>query len=201
MSAPPPTTTVVSARELLPVADLVQEWGDAVERDAETARPLGPLSRAGRRIVARRAAEMVGELLDVDLVPVLTRGWCLHERLVAAGYRTAADPAAQEVVEIGEHRVTSTHHPTVEVTVDGAVALTVPVDLTLTLDVHALVAVVRDGALVAAHPSTATLTAALTVEGVSLPPRTARVALPGMVDLGRGLRLVPVEVLAPRGGD
>jgi hypothetical protein len=162
----------------------------AVEGRAEGVPALGRLSSVGRRVVAKQAATELGEVLDVDVLGVVEKAWCTHDRLVAAGYRTVTS-GGQEVVELGRHTVTSTHRPTVDVVVDDVVAVTVAFALKLQLDIASLVAVVRAGSLVAVHPGRCTLKASLSCEGVDLPSATATVTLPGSVDLGEGRRLVP----------
>lgn len=172
----------------------------ALDSRAKGVPALGRLSSIGRRVVARQTVAALGELLDVDLLSVAEKAWCTHDRLVAAGYRTAAR-GGQEVVELGHHTVRSTHHPTVDLVVNGAVATTIEYELALTLEVASLVAAVRGGFLVAVHPGPCTLTAALSCEDVPLPSGTATVTLPGRVDLGRGHRLVPETFLPARAGD
>jgi hypothetical protein len=162
----------------------------AVEKSTDGVPALGRLSSIGRRLVAEQVAAEIGRLLDVDLSGIAEKAWCEHDRLVAAGYRTVAS-GGQEVLELGRHTVTSTHRPTVDVVVDEVVATTVDVTLTLKLEIASLVAVVRAGALVAAHPGRGKVTTSVTCEGVTLPGATATVTLPGRVDLGAGWRLVP----------
>ena len=168
----------------------------AVESRGKGVPALGRLSSVGRRLVARQAVDAVGPVLDVDLLEVAEKGWTTYDRLVAAGYRTAAS-GGQEVVELHRHTVRSTHRPTVDVLVDDHVVSTVHFALELRLDITSLVAVVRGGALVAAHPGPCSTTAALSCEGVDLPSVTVKTTLPGTLDLGRGLRLVPDDLPVP----
>lgn len=151
---------------------------------------LARLSSIGRRLLAGQIADRLDELLAMDVATLAEKAWLTYDRLIAAGYRTAARRDS-EVVEIGRHTITSTHHPEVDVIVDERLVTTVHFVVTVGMDVEALVAAVQQGFLVALHPGPCVLTAALACEDVPLPSATVSCTLPGRVDLRPGLRLVP----------
>lgn len=171
------------------------ELKGAVERRTDGIPLLGRLSSIGRRVIARNTATALGKALDVDLLTVAERAWKTHDRLVAAGYRTAVG-GAPEHVEIGQHVITSTHEPMVDVLVAEECALTVHFELVLKLTVAYLLADVRDGLLVALDPGPCRLAATLACEGVPVPPTgRATFRLGGRIDLVGGLPLVPSSFL------
>lgn len=195
------TSTAPKIQDVLGKALASPELEVAVERGTDGVPLLGRLSSVGRRVVARNAAATLGDVLDIDLLTVAERAWTTHDRLVAAGYRTAAG-GAPEHVELGQHVITSTHKPTVDVLVAEELAVTVRFSLVLKLEFAYLLAGVRDGLLVGLNPGPCRLAASLTCEGVPVPPAgRADMRVAGRVDLENGLPLVPASFLPkPRGG-
>jgi len=152
---------------------------------------LAKLSASAQNAVSDEVAASAAGLLDLDLGDVLIAGWRKHRDLIDAAHETMAAPAESEVVPLLTHRVTSAHHPTVEVLVDGVCVHKVPIDLTLTFQVDAVVAVVRRGRLAELRSGTATATGELGVEGTQVVRRTHTLDLPGVARIGSGIPLLP----------
>ena len=57
---------------------------------------------------------MADDLVDLDLGDLLVAGWRRHSRLVEAARRTLAAPGTEEVALLAPDRVTSVHHPHVD---------------------------------------------------------------------------------------
>jgi hypothetical protein len=108
-------------------------------------------------------------------------GWRKQGQLAAAAERTAANPGTSEVVELATHRISSVHHPYVELFVNDVRVTTVNFELDLEFEVKALVATVRDGHLVSLHSGDCDLSATLTAEGVRLASRRQQFSLPVVV--------------------
>lgn len=154
---------------------------------------FGALSPAGFDGAVEAFSAAVTDLLRVDLVGVLVGGWRTHRELQAAGRRTLMAPGAAEVVEIGQHRVSSEHRPYVDLLLNGVKVGTIHFTLTLVLDLTAAVATVRGGALVDVRPSRAVITVTLKSEGVEVASRKAQLALPGVLSFGAGYPLVHTQ--------
>ncbi|MFE3581087.1 hypothetical protein [Streptomyces vinaceus] len=119
------------------------------------------LTGAADRAVGHELAAVVNGFLDLDLVSLVASGWSKYRALKEAARRTRRSPGSEEVVALATHSVTSAHHPSVDLLVDGARAATVGVNLTVLFRITGLVAVVRDGRLVAAREGRLDLPAAL----------------------------------------
>jgi hypothetical protein len=147
------------------------------------------VSEAGRDAAADQFAVVAHGLLDLDLGELVVAGWRKQGQLAAAAERTAANPGTSEVVELATHRVSSAHHPSVEVLVNDAHLATVTFDLEVELVVKALVVTVRDGHVVSLHSGACDVAATLAAEGIQLASRRAHFELPLVVRWPLLLRL------------
>jgi hypothetical protein len=157
---------------------------------------LGPMnttlqlvSEAVREAAGDQVAGVAHGLLDLDLGELVVAGWRKQDQLAAAAERTATNPGSSEVVELATHRVSSAHHPSVELLVNDAHVATVTFDLGVELIIKALVVTVRDGHVVSLHTGSCDVTATMAAEGVQLASRRAHLELPLVVRRPLRLRL------------
>jgi hypothetical protein len=143
--------------------------------------------------VGREVAAALAGPLDLDLGAILVAGWRGHRALVRAAHATRADPGAVEVVQLGSHQVTSTHHPSVEVSVGGVTVATVRFEVTVTLDVESLAATVRRGRITEIRSGRCTATVALGAGGYDLATGRSELTPEVVVDLRDGLAILPGE--------
>jgi hypothetical protein len=134
--------------------------------------------------VDREVATVADGLLDVGLGDILSSGWSTYSDLTNAAKRTLASPASEEVVVLTTHSVVSTHHPSVDLIVDGVKVHTFVFELKVELNLSGIVAVVQRGNLVALRGGECVVTATLTVEGTPL-----ELSREGRIDLALFVRL------------
>jgi hypothetical protein len=154
-----------------------------------TGSALALVSEAGREAAGDQVADAANGLLDLDLGDLVIAGWRKQGQLAAAAERTAANPGTSEVVELATHRISSAHHPYVELLVNDVHVATVTFDLTIEFVVKALVVTVRDGHVVSLHTGACDVAATLAAEGVQLASRRAHFELPLVVRWPLLLRL------------
>jgi hypothetical protein len=147
------------------------------------------VSEAGREAAADQVAVVAHGLLDLDLGELVVAGWRKQGQLAAAAERTAANPGSSEVVELATHRISSAHHPSVELLVNDVHLATVTFDLEVEIVVRALVVTVRDGHVVSIRTGACDVAATLAAEGIRLASRRAHFELPLVVRWP--LRLTP----------
>lgn len=193
-SVSPPPAAPMTARSFL-FADREQAVASlarvVVGQQALRRIPALPrLSAAANELAGWRLAEAAADLADVDVGAVLAAGWQRYAALANAGWRTAQELGSEELVDLASHRVASTHHPRVDVLVDGAPVGTLTFDVELALTVRALVATVRTGRLVEVGTGHCTLAASLGWEGLVVAEREAELELDAVLDLGSGVPLV-----------
>jgi hypothetical protein len=162
----------------------------AVDADGGLGRAVARLPGAAGHAAAGEVASQAAGLLDVNLADVLVAGWRKHHDLRAAARRTLAAPGSTELVELVTHRITETQAPYISVLVDGHRVATVRFGLSLGLEVSALLAGVSAGKLVAVHAGRCDVTATLAIQDIDVVTRHARLELPGVIALGRGIRLL-----------
>ena len=160
--------------------------------DQDLGRALAHLPEMTRKAAVQEAATAAAGLLKVDLIGVLVRGWREHRDIVSAARRTLAAPASTELVSMSEHEVTLEQRPSVSVLVDGQRVATLELGLSIVFDVNALLLLISGGRLVAVHSGRCEITATLAVQGTDLLVRQAHLELPGVIPLGRGIRLLTV---------
>lgn len=156
-----------------------------------TIQGLRKLSGSGLQAVNHEIATVADGLLDLDLGEVLMSGWRKYTDLTQAAERTLASPGSKEVVVLATHRVSSTHHPSVELLVDGVTVYTFVFELTVVFDLTGVAAVIRQGALVALRGGECVITATLTLDKTPLElSRKGRIDLALVVALHRPIPLV-----------
>lgn len=144
-----------------------------------------------RDAAAREAATTVAALLKADLIGVLVRGWREHRDIVSAARRTLAAPGGAELISVSAHQVTLDQRPSVSILVDGQLAVTLQLGLSIVSDVYALLLLINDGRLVAVRSGRCEITATLAVQGDDLLVGQAHLELPGVIRPRRGIRLLP----------
>ena len=142
---------------------------------------LGLVAQTTREAAGDQVAAVADGVLALDLGDLLVAGWRKQGQLAAAAERTAANPGTSELVELATHRVSSVHHPYVELLVNDVHVTTVNFELDLEFEVKALVATLRDGHLVSLHSGDCDLSATLTAEDVRLASRHRQFSLPVVV--------------------
>jgi hypothetical protein len=156
-----------------------------------TIQGLRKLSGAALQAVNHEIATVAGGLLNLDLGDVLMSGWRKYTNLTEAAERTLASPGSEEIVALATHRVSSTHHPSVELLVDGIKVHTFVFELNVVFDLTGVAAVLRRGNLVALRGGECVVTATLTLEGTPLElSRKGRIDLALVVALHRPIPLV-----------
>lgn len=176
--------------------DAAEALGHAIvsaDADGSLGRALEHLPVQARTAAVREVAAAAAGLLDVGLGDVLITGWREHHDLTAAARRTLAAPGSTELVDLAEHRVTATLEPYVSVLVDGRQVATVQLGLTVVCDISAVLAGISAGRLVAVHSGDCDITVTLAIDEAEVVTRQARLALPGVITLHRGIRLLPVS--------
>jgi hypothetical protein len=159
------------------LAQALDEHG--VLRSLDTA--LGLVAQTTREAAGDQVAAVADGVLALDLGDLVVAGWRKQGQLAAAAERTAANPGTSELVELATHRVSSVHHPYVELLVNDVRVTTVTFELDLEFEVKALVATVRDGHLVSLHSGDCDLSATLTAEDIRLASRRKQFSLPVLV--------------------
>jgi hypothetical protein len=164
---------------------------------------LGLVAQTTREAAGDQVAAVADGVLALDLGDLVVAGWRKQGQLAAAAERTAANPGTSEVVELATHRVSSAHHPSVELLVNDAHLATVTFDLTIEFVIKALVVTVRDGHVVSLHSGACDVAATLAAEGIQLASRREHFELPLVVrwplrlHLGGGSDPLPYGAKSP----
>ncbi len=152
---------------------------------------VASLGTGTRALLDREMAAVIGRLLDIGLDDVLVKGWRTHRALRDAGQRSLATyPSGEELVELAQHTVSSTHSPRVDLLVNGKRIGTVEATILMSLDVDALVAVVTGGKLTALRSGSCLAKLVVTVQDREVVRRERAFDAPLHVALGDGVDLV-----------
>jgi hypothetical protein len=170
---------------------------------------LCSLSGSALHAVNHEIATIADGLLNLDLGDVLLGGWQKYSQLTHAAQRTLASPGSEELVVLATHRVVSTHHPSVELLIDGVKVHTLVFELTVVFDLNGVIAVLRQGNLVALRAGQCEVTVTLTLEKTPLElSRHGHLNLPLLIKLHRPIPLTrpghhtathPFDTLTPAG--
>lgn len=158
---------------------------------------LTRLTRQGREAAEEQLASVTAGLLDLDLGDLLIYGWRTRERLVKAARLTRQVPGRREVVQLGTHRITLTHNPTIELLIDGVDVHTFRFQLTVIFDIEVAALSIRDGLLTALKAGDSVVTCMLTLEmpggDVELVNRQRKIDLHLVINIGHGIPLLPAD--------
>jgi len=139
-----------------------------------------------------------GRAAGVPAVIATSNANQISERIAAdppsapIGLTAKAGDAQVTLSSMVTHQITVVQHPSVNVLVDSRRVASLQLDLSLVFDVRALLAGISGGRLVALHSGRCDITVTLAVQGTELLTRQAHLELPGVVTVGRGIRLLPV---------
>jgi hypothetical protein len=183
-----PEDDTTRIRQLLSENDVVGRCG----------RDLTRLTQQGREAAEEQLASVTLGLLDLDLGDLLINGWRTRERLVKAARETRQIPGRRDVVQLGTHRITWAHNPTVELLVDGVKVHTFRFRLTMIFDIDVAALVIRDGLLTALKAGDGAVTCTLAMEmpggDIELVNQQRKIDLHLIVNIGRGIPLLPADV-------
>ena len=143
-----------------------------------------------RTAATHELAAATSGLLDLNLLDVIISGWREHADLTAAARRTLASPGSTELVGLVTHSITLTQEPYVSLLADGHRIATLQLELSLVLDLTAVIARIQAGRLTALQAGHCDVTASLAMQGIEVETQRARLDLPGIIDLGQGIPLL-----------
>lgn len=140
--------------------------------------------------VTRRAADALTGLLDINLGALVLDGWTQYRELRDAARRSLDRPDEDEEVALVDHRISSTHQPSIELYVGDALVGTVVFDLEVYADLHGVDAVVRAGDLVGVRGGDVDVGARLSSQSRVIAERTASYRTGVLLPLATGVPLV-----------
>lgn len=168
----------------------VEQGLQRVEAARAALRSADPLSTAAFRLVDQRVAEALQGQLSTDVGDLVLQGWRKWRELVAAAERSRDAPGQHEEVVLTEHTITSTHRPAVDVIVDGSLVATLTFELTVSLMLRSVIAIVEKGRLTALRGGDVLAGACVSLEGQTLARGECHIAVGVLVGLGNGVALV-----------
>jgi hypothetical protein len=158
---------------------------------------IGQVAAATYPALEERIAEVVRAALQIDLGQLALGAWSRYRELVEAADRTRDAPGAPEDVVLAEHEITWTQQPAVEVIVDGTLITTLRFELSVSLTMRGVVAVVDAGTLVGLRVGDVLTGAKLSLWEQELAAREVTCLVGALVRLGGGVPLAPGD--APGG--
>jgi Protein of unknown function (DUF2510) len=159
-------------------------------REHGTVRALIPGLPGLTAAAEREVADATDGLLSLNLVDLVAAGWKKYDALRHAAKRTRDAPKTEEVVAMATHKIDSSHHPSVELYVDGKSIGTIEMTLQITFTMAGVIAVVKQARLTAIKSGNCTVAGSLTVAGIEAAKKQRKFDLPGAVWLRHGIALL-----------
>jgi Protein of unknown function (DUF2510) len=141
-------------------------------------------------VARRELADATTGLMSVNLADVAAAGWKKYDALKKAARRTRDDPNAKELVSLTTHKIASSHHPSVDLYLDGKAIATVEIELEVALTIAGVIAVVKQGRLTEIQSGSCTASGSLAVQGIDMIKRQRKFDLYGAFRLGHGVSLL-----------
>jgi hypothetical protein len=138
---------------------------------------------------------ILADVLQLPIMDLLAAGWRKWDELIAAARRTLANPGESDVVELANRHITSSQHPRIEVELDGEKIATIDFEIEVTIEVHAVTAIVTSGKLSALRSGQADIEVTLAIANEEVAKKTRRFELPLEISLGTGILLARPQTL------
>ncbi|MDH6194162.1 hypothetical protein M2272_000783 [Mycobacterium frederiksbergense] len=162
-------------------------------KQSGTVRALIPGLPALAAAAEREVAKATDGFLSMNLADLAASGWKRYEPLRQAARRTRTAPATEEIVALATHQITSSHHPSIDVHIDGKAIATVEVTIKVTFNMTGVLAVVRQARLVAINSGNCTVAGQLALQGVTAATKQQRFDLSGAIGLHNGIALLSAD--------
>lgn len=166
------------------VAARIQQLARDSKLDGQLSRPAKATLAAGGHALTNA----IREAMDIPISKVLAAGWATHQALHDLVERS--DPASRVTYTLGEHAISSEHHPRMELKAAEQTIATITLDLEFALNFELGVLHILNGRVMSAETGTTVGEAKLSAYGVLLGSRaTEKLPLPGVFEFGEGIPL------------
>jgi hypothetical protein len=177
----------VTVNELLP--SHIDQLADSVDQHVKS--EPHALARLARGLVKSQADHQLRDVLKVDVFELIAKAWAGARAMHNYTDASAHPPDQTEIMHLGEHTVTATVHPVLQIIVAGIKLEPMRFSLILSAQLQAAALSIRNAAIIAASPGDASATAELRYRDVRLhdplPLRT--IHLPTLKTFEPGIRI------------
>jgi len=180
-----------------PVASLYEAFGTSRDELAEAAKELckdglqstAETSVTAARLVGTEMHRMLDSFLrELDVIELAVGGWLKISDLRKYRDKSKYPPSVATVVTLGTHTVQSEHRPKIEVLFDGQPLATLNLDLDFAAVFESLALTIQDARICRIGVGRCRAEVSLSYKKNKLWKKaTSNVALPGTIDLGRGV--------------
>lgn len=139
---------------------------------ANGARPLRTLTDVARRVLLEEIETKLRMVLGETLVDLVIAGWRKHAAVNAALQKSRGEPGVDQIVSLAKHTVTTRHDNSVDIEMDHVRVMTLAVEMAMAAQLCDVVAVARDGRIVAIRCGNAKADGSVTVDDVQIGHRT-----------------------------
>lgn len=150
---------------------------------------LSGFTRATGDQAVKEVERITTDLTRLNPVQIIIDALTSFHELHKAGERTIEQPGSAELVELIGHEITFQQQPSITVVVNGQHVATLPMLLSLIVDIQALTATVRTGRLTALQIGRCAATGTVAISGRTVLSRTGPITMPVSVPLGAGIPL------------
>lgn len=178
----------------LSIGRLLSIDGDDVEQALDEhlreAAPNESLAAQALRLAAGEIAGRLQTILDFDVFEVLAQGWVKLRELQSYAGPGKLAPGATAVVNLGNHEITHTESPVVDLVVAGTPVSVLKLTVELTVQFKSVALSIRDAAIRSVAPGECMARVRLKYKRQTLKEEsTPKLKLPGRIDLGDGIAL------------
>jgi hypothetical protein len=136
--------------------------------------------------------EKIADILDVSIPGIMVGAWNKYKILVKYADSEKYPPNETFLVPMAEHTVKSEHNPYIEILINGKPVGEINFNITVSLILKGIILKVQGGKVKAINTGTCKGKGTLKCENiVILEKETRSISLPGSIDLGEGIPIVP----------
>ncbi len=169
-----------------------QDIEQALDEHLREAAPKQSLAAQAMRLAAGEIAGQLQQILDFDIFELLAQSWVKVRELQSYAEPGKLAPGATAVVTLGNHEITHRESPVVDLVVAGAPISVLKLTVELTVQFKSVALSIRDAAIRSIAPGECLARVRLKYKRQTLKEQsTPKLKLPGRIDLGDGIALVP----------
>lgn len=173
----------VSIRKLLPgrFDQMDGRLKDELSKDSELS-----TRKLAWGFIGSEATDAIQNVLDCDVFTILAHGWCIARELLEYTDTTKHPIGETSALQLGKHKVTTSVHPVLVITIAPAMEQTLRFTLELAAEFRLASIVIRNGHIRRIESGECDVSAQLKYGDLPLhdPKTTRSVKLPGRLDLG-----------------
>jgi len=176
--------------DLFPVSS--EELKQRLSSELERSENSGSLAGSIRESVLGEAVRRFAELLDVQIADIMVGGMSKYASLIQYTNKTKYPPSESVLASLNKLKIESNHTPGIDVMLNEKLILPIKLKVNLALIIESMTLRIQDGRIREIRTGQVKAEGAVKLgDAVLVERKSSPVRLPGTIDLGYGIAILP----------